>query len=155
MSWRKHRLFAFVLLGFALLAFHESRTPGLGSLDQGEPPEWLLDPDRNLADVYAELFPERASSYHYRALQASLCARPGFGKSPECVDFDLRNHHDERDLLGRAVATGNRSNERILYNYALNLIHTGGSASEIDAVLHRWRRDYPHSALPELRRAGR
>jgi hypothetical protein len=149
--WREHRLLIAVYVAFAVLAFHESRAPGLGSIDAAQPPAWLLDPGRNIADVYAELYPERAASHYYRALQASLCTQVGPATSSECADFDLRSHREMRELLASAVATGNRSNERALYNYAVILLYSGAPPAEVDAVVRRWRRDYPYSALPDPR----
>lgn len=155
MKWRDHRLLAVVYLGFALLAYHESRAPGLGSIDNPQPPAWLLDPDHNIADVYAELYPERAASHFYRALQGSLCTQVGPDTSPECTAFDLTSYGELRDLLANAVATGNRSNERILYNYAVILLVSGAPRAEVDAVVRRWRRDYPYSELEDPRTAVR
>lgn len=150
MAWRDWLVPGVAILGFAGLGLHEARTPGLGSMQEAHAPASLLNPERNLADVYNELYPERSASQYFRALQASLCGEDR-QSSPVCRRFERDTPAAMRDLLAKAVAAGNRSNEKIVYNYARALIFTGAPEGEVEAAIRRWQIDHPYSDLPDPR----
>ena len=132
MSWRFHPLIPVAYAALATLAIVELSTPVLTSSGGGKiEPELFLEPDRNLADIGRELFPERASSLFFRAQQAALCQQLGPIASPECSDSNRLGVSELRELLERAVRTGNRPSEMLLYNYILILIQDRAPRSEI------------------------
>ena len=140
-----------VAAGFVSLAALELTQPGVGNMERPTAPASLLDGEYSVAEVYAELYPKRTSSYYFRALQAHLCSRPPHRRKPECRKGAETRAATMRALLARAVDAGNRSNEKVIYNYALVLIAEGAPAEEIDASIRRWRLDHPYSSLPDPR----
>lgn len=156
MAWRRwmreHRLLLVVYGGAAVLAALELSGPGV---DPGAPddPSWFLDPEVNIVDVSSELYPERASTLYYRAFQASLCASLGPQEAPACRERGPVRSGEIRGLLERSLATGNRSNELALYNYALVLLQEGAPRAEVEEAVRAWRAAYPRSLRPDPRTA--
>jgi hypothetical protein len=107
--------------------------------------ESLLNPETNIADVSSELYPDRAYSFYYRALQASMCSGPGREAQPECQGRDPVKPHEIRELIEHSLATGNRSNEMAMYNYAIVLLQENATPELVDAAIAVWRVNYPQS----------
>jgi hypothetical protein len=151
MHWLKtHRLLLVVYgsgiaLAIAEMGLPESRTGEL------EGPETFLTPDINIADVSSALYPERSLSLYYRAYQASLCYGPAATMPKECLRRDPVEPGEVRELIERSLATGNRSIELAMYNYAMVLIQENAPAKEIDAAIRTWRIAYPGSSRPDPR----
>jgi hypothetical protein len=153
LTWLKtHRLLLVVYSGVALLAVFEVSNPRIRS-GQHDSPDVYLSPATNIADVSAELYPDRALSLYHRAYQAALCGEAG-ADAEVCRRRGPVKPGEIRDLLARAVATGNRSVELALYNYALVLVQEGAPAQEIDAAVRAWRKSHPGSARLDPRKRG-
>lgn len=145
-----HRLLLIVYGSAALLASFEVRLPY--SLAEAEDrPEWFLNPKNNLVDVSAAIHPGRAATIYYRAIQAWLCEDPSASVNEVCRARGPVRRGEIRELLERALATGNDSMELLLYNYALVLIQSGAPPAEIDAAVRAWRVAHPGSDLPDPR----
>jgi hypothetical protein len=149
---RAHRLLLVVYGSAALLAFFELHHSYalFGSDDR---PEWYLDPDHNIVDVSAAIHPGRAATLFYRAFQASLCQDASASTHEVCRARGPVGRDEIRELLERALATGNDSMEDLLYNYALVLIQSGAPPAQIDAAVRAWRVAHPHSQRPDPRNA--
>lgn len=149
---REHRLLLVVYGGAALLAAFELSGPGVepGVADD---PSWFLDPEVNIVDVSEALHPERANTLYYRAFQASLCASLGPQQAETCRERGPVRQGEIRELLERSLATGNRSNELALYNYALVLLQEGASRDRVEQAVRAWRAAYPRSLRPDPREA--
>jgi len=149
-----HRLLLFIYLSGFALAMFELTLPAdrVGEL---ESPEAYLRPDINVADVSSVLYPERALTLYYRAYQASLCAGSAAEALSECRNRDPVKPGEIRDLIERSLATGNRSIEMAMYNYAMVLIQEGAEPEAIDAAIHNWRVSYPFSSRPDPREMNR
>lgn len=151
MGWLREHKLLLVVYGAALaLAAFELNDP---SLRPGRPddPEIYLEPDVNIADVSAELYPDRALSLYYRAYQASLCSDPGVAASAVCRQRGPVAPGEVRQLLERSLRTGNRSVELAEYNYVMVLLQENAPKSEVDAAVRRWRLDYPSSERSDPR----
>lgn len=150
-GWVRAQRLLVAVYGIALvLASFELTTPGVVA-GEADDPSWFLDPDVNIADVSAALYPDRASTLYYRAFQASLCAsRPADDRSA-CREHGPVRPGEVHRLLARSLATGNRSIELAMYNYALVLLEEGAPRKESEAALRRWRAAYPHSTRPDPR----
>jgi len=147
---REHRLLLVVYGGAALLAGLELGGPGVKPGDADDP-SWFLDPEVNIVDVSTEIHPERASTLYYRAFQASLCASREAQAMPACRERGPVRPGEIRELLERSLATGNRSNELALYNYALVLLQEAAPREEVEDAVRAWRAAYPRSLRPDPR----
>lgn len=151
MSWlREHRVLL-IVYGIALcFAAAELRDPDLrpGKPDE---PELFLAPDVNIADVSADLYPQRALSLYYRAYQASLCTAPRSETGAACRKRGRVERGEVRELLENALGTGNRSIELVFYNYAIVLLQENAPRSEVDAAIRAWRMNHPNSTRPDPR----
>jgi len=144
-----------VLLGSTLfLGFFESTDPEIQASDTDQPAIYL-DPEVNIADVSAALYPDRALTLYYEAFQASLCQNPSAVPHSACERRGPPKPGEVRELIERSLATGNRSNELALYNYAMVLIQEGAPADQVDAAVHDWRATYPRSQRPDPRELAR
>ncbi|HIF92490.1 MAG: hypothetical protein ABGX04_13340 [Myxococcales bacterium] len=144
MRWfRAHKVLLAIYIGGLTLAVLELYLPQFQH-DYLTNSKSLLQPEINLADVSSRLYPDRAYSFYYRALQAALCVR-GTASPPECRNRAPVKSHEIRELVERSLATGNRSIEMAMYNYAIILLQEQASHEEIDAAIHNWRTNYPNS----------
>ena len=153
MNWVKtHKLL--------LVIYAVGITLGLMELDLSEEkagllerPEAYVPSKHNVADVSAEIYPGRALTLYYQAYQAALCSQPAHANSEGCKSRDPVRPGAVRELIKQSLATGNRSIEMALYNYAVVLIQEGAPAEEIDAAVRQWRSAHPLSKLPDPRAA--
>ncbi len=98
-----------------------------GMQEVGQP----LDEDDSQADVLvSELFPESAEA-HFR--------RGSFEMSVNRDPLQARRSFEQ------ALATGIKTNENLLYNYALILIFMQDDPKLVDAAIDEWRRNFPDS----------
>jgi hypothetical protein len=114
-----------------------------------------LEPEYNIADVSAALYPERALSLYHRAYQASLCAGLGDVEETACEERGPIEPGEVRRLLEQSLATGNRSIELAMYNYALVLLQEGAPLSEVERAIRTWRIAHPGSGRVDPRVAWR
>ncbi len=151
---RSHKLLLFIYLSGFALALFELTLPEdrIGEL---ESPEAYLRPGINVADVSSVLYPERALTLYYRAYQASLCAGAAAASLPECRNRDPVKPGEIRGLIERSLATGNRSIEMAMYNYAMVLIQENAEPEAIDTAIRNWRVSYPFSSRPDPREMNR
>jgi len=149
---RSHRVLFAVYAGIAFLAFFEWGDPALqpGVPDQ---PDVYLAPDTNIADVSAAVLPDRALTLYYQAHQAVLCSNAAPGTSPVCDRRGPAAPGEVRELFERAIATGNRSIELLLYNYALVLLQEGAPDAEVDAAIRAWHAAHGGRGRPNPREA--
>jgi hypothetical protein len=155
MGWvRAHKLLLVVYGAGLALAAIELSDP---ELQPGRPdaPEVYLAPGINIADVSATMYPDRALSLYYRAQQAALCSEARWRETEVCRARGPVAPGEIRDLLERAVETGNRSLELVLYNYAWVLIQEGAPPAEVDAAVEAWRKAHPGSDRPDPRTVSR
>jgi hypothetical protein len=151
-TWRGHGLIGVIAVAFAFLAVQEMTRPDVGRMESPTPPDSLLDAERNIVDVYSELYPDRTSSFYFRAMQAYLCSREPHRRKPQCRRASRDRGEQMRALLAQAVSARNRSNEKVIYNYVLVLVGLGAPQEEIDAAIRTWHLDHPYSRLPDPRR---
>jgi hypothetical protein len=155
MPWlRSHRVLLAVYAGVIALAWFELTD---SEVQAGRPdkPEIFLAPGSNIADVSAAVYPNRAMTLYYKAQQAALCSQPDAAATPVCRARGPVRPGEIRELLAQAVATGNRSIEDLLYNYAWVLLQEGASEAEVDAAVRNWRTSHPTSDRPDPRVAYR
>ena len=87
-------------------------------------------------DTVSELYPDRAESlYHW-------------GRRALFVEGDLTK---ARRYFERALATGYKTDESLLYDYAILLILIREQPAQIDAAAAAWRRNFPSSKRPDPR----
>ncbi len=146
MRWlHTHRLLLVIYVAGLTLALLELNLPQYQP-DYLTKPESFLKPETNIADVSSALYPDRAYSLYYRALQAALCADAGGEKTPpECRNRKRVKPGEVRELIERSLATGNRSIEMAMYNYAIVLLQENAPPELVDAAITSWRISYPGS----------
>lgn len=150
MGWlRAHSLLASIYVIAIVLAGYEIFNPRMQGT--GDDPSWFLAPEGNIVDVSVALYPERATSLQYQAFQASMCEAVPADAPNACRTRGPVAPGEVRELLERTLATGNRSLELAMYNYAMILLDEGASDQEIDAAIRRWRISHPNSARPDPR----
>jgi hypothetical protein len=155
LGWLRAHLVLVIVFGSALLlGTVESTRPDLQDRDIDQP-RVFLDPDVNIADVSAALYPDRALTLYYEAFQASLCQNPAAVPHSACERRGPPKPGEVRELIEHSLATGNRSNELALYNYAMVLIQEGAPASDVAQAVHDWRATYPRSQRPDPRELAR
>ncbi len=155
MGWlRAHRLLLVVYASALTLAAFELTDPEIqtGKLDH---PRAFLEPGSNVADVSAAVHPDRALTLYYQAYQASLCEGRNTDPGSVCSRRGPPRPGEVRKLIERSLATGNRSIEFAMYNYAIVLLHEGAPDAEVEAAARNWRISHPHSSLPDPRVAFR
>ena len=151
---RTHRLLLVVYgSAFALAALELSNPEGRAG--RPDEPGVYLAPETNVADVSAALYPERALPLYYLAYQASLCDEVPAQSHSVCRERGPVEPGEIRDLLKRSLATGNRSIELAMYNYAMVLLQENARAAEVDAAIRSWRSAYPGSSRDDPRIAFR
>lgn len=155
MNWiRTHKLLLTIYTALVILGWLEWRLPeeSAGTLER---PDAYLDEKHNVADVSAEVYPDRALTLYYQAYQAALCSQPAYAGSRACTSREPVAPGEVRKLIERALATGNRSIEIAMYNYAVVLIQENAPEEEIEAAIRNWRRSYPMSQLADPRDVAR
>lgn len=145
-----HKLILFVYMGGLILAAFELKLPQDRS-DYLADPEAFLNPEINIADVSSSLYPDRALSLYYRAYQSSLCFGLEDATPPACRQRDRVEPGQVRELIERSLATGNRSIEMAMYNYAIVLLMENAPSEKVDAAIHNWRVSYPSSSQADPR----
>lgn len=155
MSWvRAHRVLLAVYTGLFALAYFELTDPEIRA-GQPDEPDVYLEPETNIADVSAAIYPDRAMTLYYRAQQAALCADAAAASSSVCRARGPVSSGEIRALLEEALATGNRSIELLLYNYAMVLLQEGAPEAEIDAAVRDWKISFAATGRPDPRVAYR
>jgi hypothetical protein len=145
-----HRLILVIYIGGLTLAVFELNLPQ-DRVDYLANPDVFLRPETNIAHVSSVLYPERALTLYYNAYQASLCTGAEDETPPECRQRGHSEPGEVRELIERSLATGNRSIEMAMYNYAVVLIQENASPELIDAAIRNWRVSYPDSSEVDLR----
>ena len=151
MAWLgAHRLLLIIYgitIVFGAYEISHPKMQGTGSDDPG----WFLATESNIVDVSVALYPERATTLQYQAFQASLCEAVPADAPTACRTRGPVAPGEVRELIERALATGNRSLELVMYNHAMILLHEGASDEEIDAAIRSWRVSHPSSTRPDPR----
>ena len=104
-----------------------------------------VDPVNNFADTFAQLYPQRAENHYHlaRRAEASLPSRA-------TLDDLQRANRAAADHYAQCLAAGLRSDENIIYNYAVSLMLIEADRSEVEAAIAQWRRDFPTSQRRDL-----
>lgn len=154
MSWiRTHKLLLVIYAAGMWLGISESNL-SLETSAALEQPRAYIDGDDNVADISAAIYPDRAITLYYQAYQAALCSQPANAQAPVCKARGPVKPGEVRILIEASLATGNRSIEIALYNYAAVLVQEGAPADQIDAAVRNWRSANPISKLPDPRNAA-
>ncbi|MGK0484840.1 MAG: hypothetical protein ACJAYI_000348 [Myxococcota bacterium] len=154
MSWlRTHKLLLVIYAAGMWLGISESNL-SLETSAALEQPRTYIDGDDNVADISAAIYPGRAMTLYYQAYQAALCSQPTNAQAQVCKARGPVKPGEVRELIEQSLATGNRSIEFVLYNYAVVLVQEGAPADQIDAAVRNWRSANPISKLPDPRNAA-
>jgi hypothetical protein len=92
------------------------------------------------AKLFEEIYPESPRSESYKGLSALL---------------NEKNPQKAREHFESALATGFKSDEQLLYYYALTLVLLKEDPEKINAAVRTWRVNFPKSALPDPRTVRR
>jgi hypothetical protein len=153
-SWlRTHKLLLVIYAAGMWLGISESNL-SLETSAALEQPRTYIDGDDNVADISAAIYPGRAMTLYYQAYQAALCSQPTNAQAQVCKARGPVKPGEVRELIEQSLATGNRSIEFVLYNYAVVLVQEGAPADQIDAAVRNWRSANPISKLPDPRNAA-
>jgi hypothetical protein len=153
-SWiRTHKLLLVIYATGMWLGISESNL-SLETSAALEQPRTYIDGDDNVADISAAIYPGRAMTLYYQAYQAALCSQPTNAQAQVCKARGPVKPGEVRELIEQSLATGNRSIEFVLYNYAVVLVQEGAPADQIDAAVRNWRSANPISKLPDPRNAA-
>lgn len=147
---REYRFLAYVVAVTMALAVYEVNSGRRIEPSSDIKPESILNYKRNMPDVLTELYPERNGTHYWVGYQAALCMDRGFTRQV-CRKFPHQNINDVREEFERALATGEKSNEELLLNYADILVQLGESEDEINKAIRNWRINFPHSKNPTPR----
>ena len=90
--------------------------------------------------LVSELYPESAEAHYQRGL-AALTAR--------------RDYAEARRAFEQALATGIKTNEELLYEYAMVLALMEEDANLVNAAIANWRENFPNSTRVDPRVAAR
>ena len=154
MSWlRTHKLLLVIYAAGMWLGISESNL-SLETSAALEQPRTYIEGDDNVADISAAIYPGRAMTLYYQAYQAALCSQPTNAQAQVCKARGPVKPGEVRELIEQSLATGNRSIEFVLYNYAVVLVQEGAPADQIDAAVRNWRSANPISKLPDPRNAA-
>ena len=98
------------------------------------------DPDKNAEPpsypyVMLELYPDSTRNLYTRGMQSYL----------------NRDFPAARNWFEKALEPGIKTDENLLYYYAVVLVHLNANGDEIDAAIAQWRRNFPHSSRPDPR----
>lgn len=85
-----------------------------------------LPPDR---DVFAKAFAQTSNAEFDLGL----------------ADYNQQKYTEALAHFRKAVATGVKTNEDLLWYYAMTLLYVDGDEAEIDQAIGNWRRNFPHS----------
>lgn len=122
---KRFRLLGWILLLAALAAAWELATP-----------ETADSPSQDqLPYVMRELYPESSRILYVEAMNHVLN-----GNLPAA-----------RQRFEAALATGERTNEDLLYYYAVTLVKMEADPEEVDKAVAAWRFNFPYSSRPDPR----
>jgi hypothetical protein len=124
--------FLAIVCGLAILAGlwefwkNRERSPMPHPVKTGAPHVPEVPPDRR---VYGEVFPGTPNAEFDRGM-----------------DFYLeQDYGSAAEHYRAAISTGVKTNEDLLWYYALTLLRLRADEAEIDAAVANWRRNFPHS----------
>ncbi len=154
-DWIRRYRFLFVIYGLAILPavyelwitqkIPESVTENL-DVKVG-PGEGDLFFEYDFPGELSAVFPERTESSFARGVQVHLCLnriRQG-QRIPVCEQLGEVSEEEARRLFEKALATGARSNEELLFHYATFLFESGASEQDVAAAFAEWKRHHPFS----------
>ena len=100
-----------------------------------EPDPQLAKNPQGLPDLMRTLYPQNAHILYVEGVQGVL-------------NGDLRR---AREKFEAALATGNKTNEALLYYYAVTLVRMKADPAEIESAITAWRFNFPYSSRPNPR----
>ena len=87
-------------------------------------------------DVLQQLYPDDPQSHYMRGARAL---------------FERNDAATARKHFETALAMGVKTDENLLYYYAVSLIRTDADQAKVDEAIANWRRNFPHSGHPHPR----
>ena len=144
----RHRVLAAVYLVMAVSAGYEITHKEIKEISKRQ---LYLDPDRNLADISAELYPNRSYSHLSRAYQAIMCEQLGFTTSPVCDQFEPGDYEAIRLELEKALAAGDKSRELMYWTYIQALLRQDEDPDKVAEAVRTWRVNFPFSKKQDPR----
>ncbi|MGE3316390.1 MAG: hypothetical protein AB7O26_14840 [Planctomycetaceae bacterium] len=146
--FRRYRLLL-IVIALVAISLHDELTskksepaakapaaPGAPASNFGYGSRRANDDDEQLKDVLTELYPDSTDTLLNQGAEAMI-----------------RDDDDKaRASFQRAIDSGVKSNEDLLYLYAMFLIRENASKAEIDAAVERWHYNFPFSRLPDPRK---
>jgi len=121
---------------------------------QPAPGEASIYVQYDLPRYLTELYPTRVESLYARGYQIQMCMLLGEDQRQElpiCLQLGKLKKEDVGRFFKAAVDTGNRGDEKVLYNYAIFLFDNDAPTEEINAAVKNWRWNFPFSRRPDPR----
>ena len=148
---RKHRVLVVVYTLAGIAAWYELKQDGMPTNLEETKPEWYLNENYNLAEVTAEIYPNRSNTLWSRAFQVAHCTDYNFRQMGICRNVPPPSLQQIREMFEEALATGDKSNEQLLYNYATLLLKLEEDPDQVEAAIRDWQINFPASKLPHPR----
>jgi hypothetical protein len=105
----------------------------------------FIDPVHNFPDTVDKLYPQRAENYYFRGRRAEISLPYPFTMlDVQRAQLAAANHYEQ------CLAAGLRSDENVIYNYALALMRSQSDPARIEVVIQQWRRDFPNTVRRDL-----
>jgi|CXWL01.1.fsa_nt_gi hypothetical protein len=104
-----------------------------------------VDPVDNFPETITNLYPDRAENHYHLGRRAELSI-PGGVTIAEFQRYQLEIAEHYRQCL----KAGLRSDENVIYHYALALMRIEADPAEVEAAIEQWHRDFPTSKRRDL-----
>jgi hypothetical protein len=130
MKWFREFRFLIIVYGLTLAAatWELVGRPGAGAKPPA--PSAPAPSPPGYVPVLSSLYPDDAKTLYYAGVRAL---------------FSEHNPKEARRHFERAVKMGVKTDEQLLYYYAVTLILDGADQKEVDEAVANWRRNHPAS----------
>jgi len=108
----------------------------------------FVDPVHNYPETMSKLYPGRAENLYFEGRQVESSV-----PTPKTVDELHRYQQAQRaaaEYYERGLAAGLRSDENLIYNYAVALMWAQADPAKIEAAIATWHRNFPASEREDL-----
>jgi hypothetical protein len=99
----------------------------------------------NFPETMGELYPNRPENHYHRGRRAEI----SLPDRVAIAEFQ-RAQLEAAEHYRQGLMAGVRSDENLIYNYALTLMRIEAEPAEIEAAIEQWRRDFPTSKRQDL-----
>jgi len=134
---RRHLILIAVFVPATLLTVWESRVhvnSMILKLPENEVERLDVDRTMEFVDAYGTLFPHHPEREIYQGI----------------YDMNIRDDWEAaREHFENALRTGIKTEENLLYYYAIVLVHLQEDPAKIDAAIADWRGNFPTSSRPD------